>query len=186
MRTNIEILSGLKVEAIVTDCTSCAMAFTEKIKKVIPEEDPLADKACAVGKKFREVTEFLAETGLVAEPEGLSERFCYHEPCHTGWGGKKVAEAPGKLLAMVSGLEQVEMEEGAGCCGGGGTFFNEYPALAEKIRDKQLRAMEETRADVLVTQCPSCRIYLSAGLKEKMKVMHPVSLLAPGCPEITR
>ncbi len=178
MRANIAVLSGMKVDAIVSDCTSCVLSFTQKIEKLIPADDPIAKQVREVAGKFREVTEFMAESGLNRSPGELKKRFCRHDPCHGVRMGEMVSGAPLKLLKQVQGLKPVSMETENTCCGAGGTFFNEYPDLAREIRKEPLAAYAESGADVLVTQCPSCRIYLSAALKGTMEVMHPVSLLA--------
>lgn len=176
VRTNIEILAGLDVDAIVTDCTSCGMAFKVKAAKVYPDNDPLQEKIKLVSEKFWEATDFLNNLGLAVEPGELAGKYTYHEPCHRGWAAT-VDEAPRQLLAHIHGAELVEMEEPGRCCGAAGTFYLEHRELAEKIRSHKLTDIQDTEAEQVVTQCPVCRFYLGVQLKDQ-KVMHPLGYLA--------
>lgn len=176
MRTNIEILAGLEVDAIVTDCTSCGMAFKTKAAKLYPESDPLQEKIKLVSDKFWEATDFLNHLGLAAEPGEMAGKYTYHEPCHRGWS-LTVDNAPRQLLANIPGTELTEMEEPGRCCGAAGTFYLEHRELAEKIRSHKLEDIRETGAEKVITQCPVCRFYLGIQLKEH-QVMHPLGYLA--------
>ena len=176
VRINIGILAGLDVDAIVTDCTSCGMAFKAKVSKVLPDDDPMQERIKSVSDKFWEATDFLAHLGLVAQPGELKGRYTYHEPCHRGWS-PTVDDAPRRLLASIPGAELTEMEEPGRCCGAAGTFYLEHRELAEKIRSHKLKDIRETGAEKVVTQCPVCRFYLEIQLKDQ-KVVHPLGYLA--------
>ncbi len=65
------------------------------------------------------------------------------------------------------------------CCGGGGTFFYEYPEISKQMMDKKIKNVKVTGAKVWLTDCPVCRINLSGNLKDKnnMIVKHPVELM---------
>jgi len=173
---NVSILSGLEVDAVITDCTSCGMALRTKALKLIPEADPLFWKAHALSAKIFEATDYLSKLGLASEPGAFNERYTYHVPCHRKWT-PTLNDAPRLLLAQVPGAVRVEMEYPERCCGAGGTFFLDYPQLSREIKARKVEDVLGTRSSVLVTQCPACRSYLQAELKSH-KVMHPLSLLA--------
>ena len=176
VRTNAEILSSLDVEAIVTDCTSCGMAFKTKAAKLYPDNDPLQEKIKLVSEKFWEATDFMNNLGLAVEPGEFPGRYTYHEPCHRGWS-VTVDEAPRQLLAKIPESELTEMEEPGRCCGAAGTFYLEHRELSEKIRSHKLNSIRETGAEKVVTQCPVCRFYLGMQLKDH-QVVHPLAYLA--------
>ncbi len=176
VRTNIEILAELDIDAIITDCTSCGMGFKVKAAKVFPENDPLQEKIKSVSDKFCEATDFLNSLGLAVPPGELPGKYTYHLPCHRGWS-LTVDDAPRQLLGQIAGAELKEMEEPGRCCGAAGTFYLEHRELAEKIRSHKLVDIETTEAEQVITQCPVCRFYLGVQLKDK-KVMHPLSYLA--------
>ncbi len=175
-RKNIELLAGLEVDAIVTDCSSCGRALKTKNLKLFLENDPLLLKAIALAEKVWEATDYLNSIGLVAEPSSFPEKFTYHIPCHRGWK-PAIKDAPRTLLAKIPGAELVEMEFPERCCGAGGTFFMNYQELSAKIRSRKMEDIVATGAQIVISQCPSCRSYLASGLKN-IKFMHPLSLLA--------
>ncbi|MGE5396974.1 MAG: (Fe-S)-binding protein [Chitinophagales bacterium] len=176
VKTNIEILSGLDVDAIITDCTSCGMAFRAKALKMFPADDPFLAKVVGVALKMSEVTDYLTSQGLTIPPGALPKKVTYHVPCHRGWA-PTVVDAPRKLVADIPEAQMVEMEKPDDCCGAAGTFYLEYRDLAESIRSHKLEDIRASEADTLITQCPVCRFYLSAQLKD-IDVLHPIGLLA--------
>lgn len=175
LRTNINLLAQMQVDAIITDCTSCGMLFKVKAARILPEDDPLQAEIRAVSDKMWEITDYLTYHGLSREPGSHTLDFTYHVPCHHGWS-PAVKEAPRQLLAHIPGAVLREMDEPEGCCGAAGTFFMENRELAEAIRAHKLEDIESTGVETVVTQCPVCRFYLSASLPQH-QVMHPVSLL---------
>jgi glycolate oxidase iron-sulfur subunit len=178
IRTNIEIFADMDVDAIVTDCTSCGMMFKEKFQKILPVDDPLQEKAEKVASRIIEATDYLNQLGLVKPPGNLDKAFTYHVPCHRGWN-TTVRNAPRELLNQVPGTELREMDDPELCCGAGGIFYLEHGELSNNIRNRRIEEVEATGVETVVTQCPVCRFYLGAGLKEKsVEVVHPLIMLA--------
>ena len=173
---NFSVLTGLDVDAVVTDCTSCGRSLKVKAAKTIPENHPMFLKAMTLAPKVWEATDYLNTIGLADEPSAFPQKITYHIPCHRGWNST-IANAPRSLLAKIPGLQFAEMEFPEKCCGAGGTFFMEYKELSQGIRSKKIEDILQTSAKILITQCPSCRSYLAPALPG-LKIMHPVSLLA--------
>jgi len=176
VRSNIAILAGLDVDAIVVDCTSCGMMLRSEAIKILPAEDPLQAKAVVLSAKVFEVTDYLDTIGLAVEPGPLAESYTYHMPCHRGWT-PTLSDAPLQLLSKIPGLKYKAMEEPGKCCGAGGAFFMQYSDLSRGIRRRKLADISGSGADVLISQCPGCRSYLSAGLGKSWKTVHPITLL---------
>lgn len=175
IKKNIQALSKIDVDVIVTDCTSCGMTFKDKVVNSLDMGDDVREKALEISGKFREVTDYLIELGLTETVSPVKEKVTYHVPCHKGWG-ETLVDAPRKLMELIPDLEVVEMEDPEKCCGAGGTFFMEYKELSGGIRSKKTKDIKQTEADILVTQCPSCRSYINNGI-DGVKIMHPLSLL---------
>ncbi|MDL2286452.1 (Fe-S)-binding protein [Desulfococcaceae bacterium OttesenSCG-928-F15] len=175
IRVNIEILAGLDVDAIVTDCTSCGMMFKEKAGKCFPADDPIQEKIGLVAGKMWEATEYLHFLGMVSAPKGVFTRYCYHVPCHSAWT-PGVKDAPLSLFSQIEGLEYAPLKNPERCCGAAGTFFMQHRETAEKIRSPRLEDILQSGAETVVTQCPTCRMYLSFKLHGR-EVLHPLALL---------
>lgn len=176
VRSNIAVLSELDVDAVVVDCTSCGMMLRVDAAKVLPAEDPMQARAADLSNKIFEVSDYLNTIGLAVEPGALKESYTYHVPCHRGWTST-LGEAPAQLLAKIPGLKYRAMEEPEKCCGAGGSFFVNCSDLSRAIRKKKLDDINSTGADVVISQCPGCRSYLSAGLSKAKKTLHPITLL---------
>lgn len=177
MATNLEAMAGSDAEVILTDCTSCGLTLKEKWLALIPPGDPLHDKAVTVASKVVEVMDYLNQIGLDPLPGRLEGSFTYHVPCHGGWT-PTLNDAPREVLSAIRDIRPCEMEQPAACCGAGGAFFVDFKDLSRSIRAPKLADIEQTGADLVVTQCPSCRSYLASGLAEPGRVLHPVTLLA--------
>ncbi|MCX5993100.1 MAG: heterodisulfide reductase-related iron-sulfur binding cluster, partial [Chloroflexi bacterium] len=120
--------------------------------------------------------DYLNTIGLAIEPGPLAESYTYHMPCHRGWT-PTLSDAPLHLLSTIPGLKYSAMEEPGKCCGAGGAFFMQYSDLSRGIRRRKLADINGTGAGVVISQCPGCRSYLSAGLGKGWKTVHPVTLL---------
>jgi glycolate oxidase iron-sulfur subunit len=176
VRNNIAILAELDVDAVLVDCTSCGMMLRSEAARLLPADDPLQAKAAALSARVFEVTDYLDTIGLAVEPGPLAESYTYHMPCHRGWT-PTLDDAPLQLLAEIPGLKYSAMEEPGKCCGAGGAFFMQYPELSRGIRRRKLTDIKGTGAGVVISQCPGCRSYLSAGPGKGWKTVHPVTLL---------
>lgn len=173
---NVMILSEMDVDAIVVDCTSCGMMLRNEAAKVLPVDSPLLAKAAGLAAKVFEVTDYLNKISLSAAPGPLKESYTYHIPCHCGWT-PSLNEAPLMLPDQIDGLSYRAMSEPEKCCGAGGAFFMNHAELSRNIRSHKLDDIAATGADIVVSQCPGCRSYLSSGPGERFRAVHPITLL---------
>lgn len=176
VETNIKLFAGLKVDAVVTDCTSCGMMFKEKAARCFADDDPLQEQIVAVTSKMWEVTDYLQNEGLTIQPGKLDIKWSYHVPCHRGWS-PTVKDAPRKLLGQIPEAELRELEHPELCCGGAGTYFMSHREQAEKIREQRLEEINNAKANAVLTQCPVCRFYIGFKVKDR-EVTHPITILA--------
>jgi len=89
----------------------------------------------------------------------------YHDPCHLGRGLESFDGARG-LLKNVKG-NVVEMEhhhKDSLCCGAGGGIRGFYPKFSRDIARRRVKEAEEVKADLLLTDCLSCRHNLKQGV----------------------
>ena len=177
MVKNIQILSSLDVDTIVTDCTSCGLTLKSKMLSVLDPDDSIYLKAQAVADKIYEVSDYLNKIGLSQKPEPKNWKYSYHVPCHRGWSPGLV-EAPLELLDAADLKEYRALDDPQKCCGAGGSFFTEYKTVAQNIRAPKLEDVNNNEAKTVITQCPLCRMYLSHGLPDGTTVIHPIQLLA--------
>jgi glycolate oxidase iron-sulfur subunit len=180
---NVSAFVRHKVDAIVTACASCGVALKNDYGKI------LNLGAGALGAPVYDFAEFL-ETLPGRKPParrvGAKTRVTFHYPCHLAHG-QGIREAPRNLLRSLPEVEFVEMEEADRCCGGGGTFSLTHYDLAKAIGKRKAACIEASRAEVVVTSCPSCMMQLADMIKQNeapQKVVHLAELIAEHYPPL--
>ncbi|MFI9651900.1 heterodisulfide reductase-related iron-sulfur binding cluster [Guyparkeria halopsychrophila] len=129
------------------------------------------------GLKVREITEWL----LGREPEEwprlarLDHRVALHTPCSQR-NHLAQPDASRRLLESIPGLELLEIDGNARCCGAAGMQVLLYPEQAERLREPKLESIERLAPDVVVSANVGCATHLAAGANQVVK--QPVELLA--------
>jgi glycolate oxidase iron-sulfur subunit len=146
--------------------------------------DPLEARARDIAARVRDVAEVLAAEGPVAGRSPMALVVAYDAPCHL-LHAQKVAEAPQRLLAAVSGLTEVPLEGSERCCGGAGLYTLLEPELSDDVLARKLAAITASGAQFVATGNPGCQMQIGAGLLlagHDVPVCHPVELLARAYP----
>lgn len=110
--------------------------------------------------KWWELGEFLWERCEVRSwPAARTpERLAFHPACHRRMlGGVDWHE---RLLALVQGIETVEVPEAEQCCGFGGSFCAAHPSISRGIAEAKLDAVARTGATRLVSTDVGCLAHL--------------------------
>ncbi len=157
------------VDVVVSDCASCSGTL-KHVGSYFADDPEWKDRAAAFSAKIMDLTEYLSKAGYVPRQK-TGMKITYHDPCHL-CRGQGIRKEPRALLAAAS--EYREMQEADMCCGGGGSFFMDYPEISDSIIDKKRLNIEATGADIVVTGCPGCLIQLNKAAKAsgKFKAMH--------------
>jgi len=175
---NLPVLAAGDVDAIVTDCSSCA-GFIKKYPRLFSEDDPQSKAAQSVAAKARDVSEWLAAEVIPTSKALQGKRVTFHDPCHAS-RGQGLVKQPRELLRRVPGAEFVELPEADWCCGGAGSYALSHFDLAMQVLDRKMENLKKTAADVLVTTCPACMIQLSYGVRRhgiNVQVKHLTEVL---------
>ena len=143
---NIELIK--KASLIVFDCASCFDAVKEYSE--LPDED----KAKLVflndltnGKKYK----------LKEKSKFKNKTITFHKPCHLD---KNNFEKIEKFLMSIEGLKYTPLENNESCCGFGGSYFIFHPITSTKIAYKKALDIKKSKADLILTACPSCTLGL--------------------------
>lgn len=173
---NVEVLSKLNVEAIVTDCATCGSALKEYPHWL--KGHPLEEEAKKVAAKVYDISEFLVKKGFAVGKKKQELTITYHDPCHL-INAQGIKAEPRTILKSLPGVNFVESPDADRCCGGAGSFCLTHPETSEKILEPKVEGILSTHPDLAATGCPMCRIQLQYGLrKTDVQVVHPVELLA--------
>ena len=181
---NLDLFMELGVDAVVTDCAGCGAALKEYEELLAERADH--ERLAAFRSKVKDVSEFLAGTGL--RTEGLKEvrtTVTYHEPCHL-CHAQGVSAQPRHLLRAIPGVELREMQEASWCCGSAATWGLRFSEESDKVLDRKLGNVAATGAEVLVTANPGCHLQLAWGLRSRemrQEVRHVMELLGQAVPD---
>ena len=166
-------------DAVVSVSGSC-VSMTRVFSPGLFEDDPvLSERSRALAKRTFELTEYLDSRGF--QPRARFEgRVAYHPSCHL-LRELGVDRAPRELLSRVEGLELVDLQDGAACCGFGGAFSVKFPELSSAILDDKLRAVEASGAVMLTAADAGCLMQIGGGLTRngsRVRTGHVAELLA--------
>jgi glycolate oxidase iron-sulfur subunit len=175
-RANIDAwsseLKGDGLDAIVVNASGCGT--TVKDYGFMFREDPLyRDKAARISELARDVSEFMAEIGLVAPVRATGQRVAYHSACSLQHG-QRIREEP-KALLRQAGFTVLDVPEGHLCCGSAGTYNLLQPELATRLRDRKLANIAGLAPEMVATGNIGCETQLASGTS--IPVLHTVELL---------
>ena len=162
---------------IVVNAAGCG-ALLKEYGELLQGDSDYALRARAFSARVRDVTEYLAEIGLVAGAP-IKRKVTLDAPCHL-YHAQRVTTAPQRVLGLIPGLEYVPLEGMQDCCGGAGTYNLSEPELSEQLLAGKMSKVKATGAEVLVTANPGCQMQLSAGARlfgADCKVAHIIELV---------
>ncbi len=146
----------------------------------LKDDSEYRERAEKLAGRTADISEFLVKQEFPKPQFHTPLRVTYHDPCHLV-RGQGVKSQPREILKSIPGVEYVEMQGADVCCGAAGSFCVTHPELSEGVGGNKADSILETKADVVVSGCPSCLTQLKAMLAakgSKIKVMHPMELLA--------
>lgn len=164
---------------VVIPSGSCAAMISRHYPDLFAGTEREA-QASRVAGRVRELTQFLVDdlaTTIRAECDGCT--VAYHHSCH-GLRELGIEDQPDVLL---DGVNRVPLDGDRECCGFGGLFSVEMPAVSTAIMDRKLDALAASGADTLAAGDVSCLLHLAGGLHRRgsdMEVKHIAELLGDG------
>lgn len=163
-------LAAGDLDAIVINTSGCGT--TVKDYGQIFAGDPLQADAARVAGLAKDITEFLVQIGLPAQPpRGL--RVVYHAACSLQHG-QQVKTAPKDLL-KAAGYEVVEPADSHLCCGSAGTYNLLQPEISAELKRRKVATLEAKAPQVIAAGNIGCMIQIGGGTN--VPVVHTVELL---------
>jgi anaerobic glycerol-3-phosphate dehydrogenase C subunit len=171
---NVAILAPFVSKGIpvISTCPSCTLALKEEYIWLLATKD-----AELVASGVHDATDYVMD--LISSGElkaGALKSFplaAYHFPCHL----KALGVKPGftdKIAEKLS-IKLAQIEDS--CCGIGGTFGfkGENFDISQTIGEPLFKSIKDSKALVVITECPTCKIQISQGTG--VRVLHPVEVL---------
>jgi len=162
---------------IIINAAGCG-ALLKEYGDLLKEDPQYAERAKRFSESVRDVTEFLAQSGIRRGAE-INRRVSYDAPCHL-YHAQRVMTAPQQVLSAIPGLEYKQLEGMQDCCGGAGIYNLSEPEMSERLLSDKIGKVKATGAEILVTANPGCHMQLAAGARKfdaNCQVEHIIQLL---------
>ncbi len=160
-----------EADVVVTACASCSLTFKKEYPRLLRPE--------AKKSMFYDIHELLLSELSGLKLNVVQKRVTWHDPCHLG-RGQGLSGTALDVLRKIPGITLVEMKDADRCCGFGGVMRVTHRKHSDAIADRKAAAIIETRADAVVTGCPSCCMQIADSLRRAgsdIETMHTLQLL---------
>jgi glycolate oxidase iron-sulfur subunit len=173
-------IEGKGLDAIIVNVSGCGTTVKD-YGHMLRLDPAYAEKAAKVSALARDITEFIAEIGLLAPVRMPELTVAYHSACSMQHG-QKITTLPKRLL-VEAGFRVRDVPEGHLCCGSAGTYNMLQPEIARRLRDRKVKNIEAVAPDLIATGNIGCMTQI--GSATKIPIVHTLELLdwATGGPE---
>jgi glycolate oxidase iron-sulfur subunit len=150
-------------DVVVVNSAGCGSAMKD-YASLFAADPAWADRAAALTRKAKDLTEFLVELGPRAARHPLPVTVAYHDACHLAHA-QGVRAQPRLLLAGIPGLEVKELPEPEICCGSAGVYNLLQPEAAKELGERKAAGVRTSGAEVLVAANPGCSLQITTALQ---------------------
>ena len=186
IRNNIDNFAKEEFDYIVSACPTCTIALKKEWGHLFKDSPENKVKTDMISEKVVDLVKLVYDLnegqGKEVEREGNGKEdvlVTYHDSCHLN-RELGVVEEPRTILKSIKNINLVEMSEADHCCGFGGSFNMKFPMVASEILKRKLKNALESKAEIIVTDCPGCIMQLRGGLDNmdsKVRVRHTAEIL---------
>ena len=164
---NVRELQKTSANTLITTCPYCYRVFKEH-----PSYKGL-------GMEIKHITQFLKDFDFGVN---TLKKVTYHDPCDLGRHAG-IYDEPREIIRKIAPnfAEPRRSRENAMCCGSGGGLRGSFPEDSIEIsRNRLSQIIEETGAEILLTECPSClHNFRNAKLrKQKIEIYNITEFIA--------
>jgi Fe-S oxidoreductase len=166
-KRNVRELRKTGAKTLITTCPYCYRVFKEH-----PSYKEL-------GMEVKHITQFLKDLDFGVKTD---KKVTYHDPCDLGRHAG-IYDEPREIIRKIAPhfVEPRQTRENAMCCGSGGGLRGSFPEDSIEIsRNRLSQIIEETGAEILLTECPSClHNFRNAKLrKQKIEIYNITEFIA--------
>lgn len=167
---------------IVAPSASCVAFIRNYYQNVLEKNSDEQKKAQKIGTKIYEFSDFLVKILKIKHINALFQATAtYHDSC-SALRECGIKTAPRYLLKQVKGLHLQESPNCEVCCGFGGTFSVQYPALSAAMAQEKIEQIQKhTTAEYIISTDWSCLMHLDAYIQKNklpLKTLHLIDVLA--------
>lgn len=166
---------------IVMPSGSCAHMIRHNYTELFSDDAGWLRRARTLAGRVYEFSEYLVDVlGVTDLQASWDSPITYHPSCHLR-RGLGIDRQPRALLKHVRGAEIRTLPEADDCCGFGGVFSVEHPALSAEMLKRKISNFDATGASTMVVCDTGCLLHLQGGLHRmgrSQRVRHIAEVLA--------
>ncbi|MCP5381651.1 MAG: glycolate oxidase subunit GlcF [Kordiimonadaceae bacterium] len=166
-----EIEKG-NLDAIVINTSGCGTSIKD-YGHLFRYDPDYAEKAKLVASLAKDISEAVSEIGIGETQITDKINVAYHSACSLNHG-QKIGDLPARLL-KDAGFTVSPIKESHICCGSAGTYNITQPEIAGELRERKIKNIEATNADVIASSNLGCNIHIASGTD--IPVLHVIELL---------
>ena len=153
---NKEEIKKTGAKKLLTTCPMCYRTFKNN-----PEYSDL-------GVEVVHITQLLNKLNIDVKTDKV---VTYHDPCDLG-RHLGIYEEPREIIKKFAShfVEMDKNRENAHCCGAGGGVRGAFTRLSINMAKNRLKEALNTKADVLLTECPSCLHNFKNAKKKRQRI----------------
>lgn len=162
--------------SVVIPSGSCTVMIAHHYRELFADTDR-EQQVERVSARVRELTQFLVDdlqTTARARCDGCA--VAYHYSCH----GLRELGLDHQADTLLEDTTRAQLDGDRECCGFGGLFAIEMPAVSTAIMDDKLDRVEASGADTVVGGDVSCLVHIAGGLRRRgseIEVKHIAELI---------
>lgn len=158
LRKKVKALNAKKIVTTCAGCTSSLSDISHQYNWGIPTVHILEFIAEDIGlERLRKAID--------RSPEFADVHVTVHDPCHLiRHTSRQVMDHALDILRQLPGVRVTESEAYDSCCGGGGMVSYHASDVANAVVKENLKAIQKTGAERLVTPCPLCTAQIENNL----------------------
>ena len=166
---------------VVVASGSCAGMLRHHWMRLFADDPERLAQARQIAERTVEFSDYVAaHTDLAAwVPAGPPLRVALHTAC-SARREMDTLESGRALLRALPGVERVDHDHEAECCGFGGTFSIKHPEIAAEMASDKLRALRDSGCDALASADCGCLLNLNLMAKKEghpLRGQHIASLI---------
>jgi glycolate oxidase iron-sulfur subunit len=159
------------LDAIIITASGCGTTIKD-YGHLLKDDPAIAEQAAKVSSIAKDITEYLFTLDL-PRLEKNDTIVAYHSACSLQHG-QKITLQP-KALLRAAGFTVREPAEGHLCCGSAGTYNILQPEIADQLKDRKIKNIEATKADIIAAGNIGCLTQIGSG--SKLPIYHTIQLL---------
>lgn len=179
---NCSVFDASGVDAVIVNVAGCGSMLKDYghiAHEFDPKNEAQHERLSKTAAKMKDVSEFLAELGLVPPTGEIKLRAVYQDACHLVHA-QRVRDQPRELLAQIPGLDIVAIAEPEICCGAAGSYNLTEPEMSDRLAQRKLQNILAAKPQAVITGNVGCSMQIQAALRKAGRdvwVAHPMELL---------